>query len=200
MKKWIALLMAVAMLLSFTSALGEEVVVDEEVITEDEILVGEPVTGEVTVEAPNIDFGVTMIVPEGYEMVQYTAPSSMYLVIESEAKDTPDLLISIAYSEENDGVTLNDMSDEDKQILLDIMDDDFAQAEINDLVTEHGTQVYMLNEVSPDAESFYAVGFTLYKGYFVQINEFKPNFTKLEQADLDLAIKVLSDLWFVEKK
>lgn len=188
MKKWLALMIAAVMLLSCSVAFAES----------DDIEREGPFTGSVTLKHDTIGFDVTMVVPEGYDMYKYSVEDAMYLIIDNDIQDAPNFVISVAYSEAYADTTMNKFDDEERLALLDEMDDDFMEPQLNDLTTEHGTEVYIINEVYPESESYYAYGFTVYKGYFVQVYLSKPNFAKLEQTDLDMVIKILSDMWFVD--
>ena len=176
MKKYMLLLLALALL--FCAAASAETAV---------------------VEGAAKEFEVTLVVPEGYAKTESKTGNVNYIYLETESADAPDYTITIAYSEAYAGLTLNELSDADKQLLLETMDDDFVEPDVTSLTTEHGTEVYMLNEAAKDSASSFASGFSVYKGYFVQIYAAKPNYQRIEQADIDLAIKILSDMWFVDK-
>lgn len=183
MKKFLAMMLAAMLLLSCSAALAETTV-------------EEKVTIESSDYAP---FDVTMVIPDEYTKQEYRSDGLLAITVLSDDDDTPDFIIIIAPSEAYEGITLNELSDEEKKELLDTMVEGFNEPEINDLVTEHGTQVYLINEVSPESEgAYYADGFTIYKGYFITVSLYKPNFTQLTQENLDLAIKLLSDMWFVD--
>lgn len=184
MKKIIALLMAMMMLCSFTCAIAEK---------EDQTLV----------ENATPEFDVTTVVPEGYELEQVRYEGTVFLSYTNDAPGTANYVISIAHSEEYDGISLNDMSDEDKQALAAVMTEDFAAPEVYDMVTESGTQVYLINETiaegDDDADVSFAIGFTIYKGYFFTLSAYTEEFDVLTREQLELAVKILSDIWFVEE-
>lgn len=182
MKKWIALLMAAAMIWTSFAAIAQEA----------------PTDGRVTLDEATPMFDVTMTIPEGYTLTKDSIEDVLLLSIDCPAEDEPNFTIAIAYSEEYDKRTYNELSDAEKQELLDVMDDDYMQPQVFSLTTDYGTEVCFINEVYPDNESFYATAFTIYKGYFVHLYIMKPAFAELEQSDLDLAIKILSDMWFVD--
>lgn len=182
MKKIFALLMAMLMLAGFTCAVAEE--------------------EATTIQNATPEFDVTTVVPEGYQLEETRYESTVYLLFTTQTEGKPDYIVSIAHSEEYDGLTLNELSDEEKEALLVQMSEDFAAPEVHDLVTESGTQVYLINETvaegDDDADASYATGFTIYKGYFFQIAAIKDDFDVLSQEEIDLAMKILSDIWFVE--
>ncbi|MDD3336033.1 MAG: hypothetical protein PHI98_11025 [Eubacteriales bacterium] len=184
MKKIFALLLALAMMLGMTTAMATES------------------TDEVALQQLQADFDVTCVVPDGYTMQEHRFDDTIYVYFAPDEEDKTEFVASIAYSEAYDGITLNDMSEEDKKQLLDTMDDDFNVPEIHDLTTENGTQVYIVNETgaeNDDADCSFASGFTIYKGYFIQIFVTRGDYDKLTQDDIDLAMKILSDMWPVEK-
>lgn len=180
MKKIIALLLAMAMLSSMTFAMAEEKV-------------------EVAQATP--EFDVTAVVPEGYRMQEERIDGNVYLTFIPEDDAAAVYQVSIAHSEEYDGRTLNDFTDDEKKALLESMDDDFMSPDTTAVTTESGTEVYLINESAAntdDDDLAFANGFTIYKGYFFQIVVVRDGFDILSQADLDLGIKILSDIWFVE--
>ena len=181
MKKNFAFLLAFLMIFSAVSAMAQ--------------------TADEKIELPQAtpDFDITVTLPEGYQMQEDYQNDAIYLLITPESEKGTSFDISLSHSEAYEGQTLNEMSESDKKELLDWMDEDFAQPEVHSLVTESGTEVYLFNESAPDADSSYAEGFTVYKGYFVTIYVVRDDEEHLQQADLDLAMKILSDLWFVEK-
>lgn len=170
------------------------------------MLFGSAALAEQTVELQQtLKFDVTAVVPEGYTMQEEKLDGTIYLTFAPDEAGKTEFVISIAHSEEEGYAdkTLNELADEDKQALLDMMDEDFASPEIHDLTTENGTQVYLINEAAAaedDADVSYAIGFSLYQGYFVQIYVQRDDYDVLTQADLDLAMKILSDIWFVAEK
>lgn len=170
------------------------------------MLCGTAALAEKTVELQQtLDFDVTAVVPAGYQMQEDKADNAIYLYFTPEEAGKTEFVISMAHTDVEGyaGKTLNDLTEEDKKALLDMMDDDFNAPEIHDLTTEHGTEVFLINETAvpdDDADVSFAIGFSLYEGYFVQIYVKKDDFDKLNQDDLDLAMKILSDIWFVEAK
>lgn len=181
MKKMLALLVAAMMLFGATTAMAEAL------------------AEEVQIQGATIDFDVTVVVPDGYTMEQTRTNDTVLLILQPESDGGTYYVLTVAYSDEYDGRTLNELSDDEKKLLLDVMDEDFAQAEVHDLTTDHGTEVYLLTEASPEAEAFFGAGFSIYKGYFVQIYTVRSDEQALTQDDIDLAMKILSEVWFVEK-
>lgn len=176
MKKMMALLLALTMLFGATAAMAEEV----------------------TVAQATAEYDVTLTLPEGYTMQEDRDNNMIALSIDPANETDASYYICIAPSEEYAGLTLNELSDDEKTLLQDMYDEDFAKPEAHSLTTEHGTEVYLFNETAEDAENSFAEGFTIYKGYFINIYAYRLDGAKLEQADLDTAMKILSDMWFVE--
>ena len=171
------------------------------------MLCGAVALAEETVELQQTaDFDVTAVIPEGYKMQEDKLDNTVYLYFSGDGDDTKtEFVISMSHSDVEGYAdkTLNDLPEEDKKARVEMMSTDFASPEVHDLTTEHGTQVYLINEAAAkddDADVSYAIGFSLYQGYFVQIYVQHEDYDVLTQDDLDLAMSILSGIWFVDGK
>src|SRR5574344_704562 len=95
MKKLICLLLVLTMTFGLTAAMATE---------------GET---EVAVQQFQGNFDVTCVVPDGYAMQEIRYEDTVYVSFLPDDESKTNYVVSLAYSEEYDGVTLNDMSDED---------------------------------------------------------------------------------------
>ncbi len=174
MKKGFALFLAAAMLLSACCAVAETV----------------------QVYRATDDFDVTMVIPEGYGMKEERVNSTLMIDVTSEDETLPMYLLTIAFSEEYEGRTLSELTEDEQDELINMMDDEYHHPVVSSQTTKEGTMVFVLDE--NDSESDYATAFTVYKGYFIQVYIAKPSFDTLSEADVEMAINLLGDMHFVE--
>lgn len=173
MKKCMLLLLCAVLSLSMTLAAAEALVIDD---------VGLP-------------FDVSLGIPEGYSLIHDRSNEYLQLdVLPAEAQQ-PIYAISIGFSEEYRGQTLNAMAQEDIDHIVSIVSQDFDQPACSSTRTAEGTLVYMVDETS--SASDYAMAFTVYQGYFITVGIHTADFTALTEADLQGAVDLLSDMQFV---
>ncbi len=177
MKKSFALLAAVIMLLGIACATAETV----------------------EVQQATVDFDVTMVIPEGFTMMEQRVNDTLCIdVLADDPEANPTYFMTIAFSEEYEGRTISEMSDEEQNALVEkISTDNFEKAILSSYITTGGTLVYVLDE--DDSESDYALAFTVYKGYFIQMFVERFNFDTLSGQDIQRAIDLLSGMEFVDK-
>lgn len=180
MKRITAILLCILLALSCSLALAEE---DQK----------ENYT-EVTI---NGAFRIRGATPEGYQVEEISneaLPIRVFFSNEDQAKPYFHLIINFR-EDFADVDRLNDMSEEDRQMLLG--EDAYISEEIKTMETDYGTQVMVLRSAIPDDD--FACFVTLYKGYEVGLNLF-PGLSsdgKLTDDQIALAMKFLSDLDFV---
>lgn len=181
MKKLVALLLALFMLGSV--AFAEE-------------NAEEPAT---TLEAKDImNFDIAMdAIPEGYTMEKKEIEGDLLAIFTPEDETKVSVYISIAYSEIYDGYTLNaaDMDEEAMANLEDVMGEDYNMPSFTLAQTEHGTELIVIDET--EADSDYGEILTVYQGYIISASLLKQD--SLTREDYELAVKILSDLWIVDK-
>ncbi|MEG0492265.1 MAG: hypothetical protein RR696_03610 [Clostridia bacterium] len=174
MKKFLAVFMTIVLMMSFTCALAEEVKVQQ---------------------SPDA-FDVTLVVPEGYEMKEERINDALYINVISATEDESvcEYFLSIAFSEEHDGRSMADLSQEEKDALIATFNEGYENATQTEMTTKEGSQIFLLDE--NNSESDYALAFTIYKGYFIQMFISKPNFETLTEENIALANEIFGDLHF----
>ena len=186
MKKLFAILLALCLLLTVT-VLAEEGK-DADTLTEEEttsVEISDFFTFDITMDA--IPEGYTMTTG-GYEGVQYAAFT---------AEDKPLITVAVAHSEEFDGYTmvLSELTDEQVAGMTEYLTEDFFNAQITYTQTTHGTDLVVVNENDVDTDTVQIV--TVYDGYIVNCEIFN-NAGEVSQADIDTAVQIISDMWFVK--
>lgn len=174
MKKFIALLLAAMLLMGVTCAVAEKVEVAQ----------------------ATADFDVTMVIPEGYAMTEDRNNGNLYINVMPEDEAAAGYYISIGYSEEYDGDTLSELSDEEAEQISEILKESFANPSFEQTLTAEGTMVYVFRET--EGESDWALAVTVYKGYFIAVQIEKADYSQLCDEDVQRAIDLLSDMHFVE--
>ena len=179
MKKLISLLLAAAMMLSVPLASAEQA---SPVLFQDE----------------NVTFDIEMVIPAGYTAEKTQQDRYMYVHLIPEDAAKPEFMLSVAYSESSEGATFNDMPQEHIDMILAFVEADFAVPEVSEAFTRDGTRVLIVDETG--SESDYALAFTMYKGYFVNIGCYKADFSTLTEEDEAIAIDLLNELCLIEKQ
>lgn len=142
-------------------------------------------------------FDISVVVPEGYTFSENYFHDKLYAELDPTDAARATMTFSVGYSAEYDGVTLNELSEEEVNALIAVCVEDFAYPTWAVSETEKGTKIIVIDENSDVDE--YAEIFTIYKGYFVQVL-IEPGETQdgqLTDDDLALAVKFLSDMEFV---
>ena len=178
MKKFISILLSLALLLSCAAALAET--------AEKETLGTLSVNGEFTIQAP---------VPEGYKMTIKRADETRIIAyFEPEDKIKPVLQLSVGLQDSwEPGSKLNNISDQDLAEIEASFYWDDPDFEISYSETEHGTKLLLAQ--LPDKSQ--VVIYTLYEGYEIEFTLQTADETGLTQEQIDACIKVLSDMDFV---
>lgn len=152
---------------------------------------------ELEVSQATTEFDVTLEIPEGYEAVQDRENGNLYIDILPSDKAQPEYWLSIGYSEEYDGVTFNDLSEEDVDSIVAEISTAFAAPVWSEATTKEGTQVCVMDET--EGESDWALIFTIYKGYFITVQIEKDDYSMLSEADIQRAVDLLGDMHFVDQ-
>lgn len=139
-----------------------------------------------------------MVVPVGYGMKEERLNGNLYIsVTPKEEAEAASYYVSIGFSEEYDGRSIAELSDEElenisAQILPAFMNPECVLNE-----TSEGTRVFTFDE--KEGESDWAIAVTVYKGYFITVQIERPEYEKLSALDLERAIDLLSDMHFVDQ-
>ena len=187
MKKCFAMLLAALMLLVCGFALAEDL--PEEVMMDE--------------NAVYIDFDIKMDqLPEGYTYYTEESGGSLFAVFYKENenheadKTAPAIYVSVAHADDFSGVTLNmDVTEEQLLEIEEKLAEDYNDPNVEIRETDYGTKVICLTE--NDAQTDYADLLTIWNGYFITVGIQKTE--QITDEDMDLALRIVSDLWVVEK-
>lgn len=169
MKKWIALLTALMLIAAAPLALAAPVRLTENASGFD-----------LTVDLP--DDAVVSV--ETYDDVPYT-------FITFPDADKPLIYISVAPSEEYEGVTVGDLSKEDLEALFATVSEDMDNPSYSVETTEGG---YPYLFVQDDSATDSALMIILTDGYFVQMSVWNSKYDTLTDADTKVATDLLDTL------
>lgn len=169
MKKWIALLTALMLIAAAPLALAAPVRLTENASGFD-----------LTIDLPD-DAVVSM---ETYDEVPYT-------FISFPDADKPLLYVSVAASEEYDGVTVADLSKDDLEALFETVSADMDSPSYS-VETTAGGYTYLF--VQDDSETDSALMILLTDGYFIQMSVWNSKYDVLTDADTKVATDLLDTL------
>ena len=186
MKKIIAILLSLALLLGCAAGLAEE--------TE---------TAKITfgVIRANGEFTLKGILPEGYKLIPFElSDDAIISFLTPEDPARPEAILSIAYDETYSDVDrLNDLDDDALAILEKSFTDTDPYANITYDETAYGTRLLVCRTQSETYD--YLDVFTIYKGYFVEFMMSPGEAAadqKLSEEDAEKYITFLSEMDFVE--
>lgn len=174
MKKTFSILLCAALFLCAASALAEQA----------------PFVIEM-----NEKLSVSFIVPENYEISENRYGDIFYATFTPLNGTDVGVVLSVGASEEYLSRSIGDLTDEELQNLIDVATGDFADPSVTVTETSHGTKLIVLDENSEYDE--YAEIFTVYQGYFITALVQRDPETQLTEAELQLAVDVLSQMEFV---
>ena len=185
MKKVVAIILSLAMLLSCAACFAEAAEAAE--VAEKEEL------GTVNV---NGAFKIQGRIPEGYRL-SFLNQNPMYIRCKliSESKEKPGVELTIAYAEDwADTERLNDVSEAD---LLEIEESFREEDEVNIeyRTTAYGTKVMVVTEALEETD-FVAV-YTIYKGYELEF-VMTPGSNPLTEENTQMLVNFISEMDFVE--
>lgn len=186
MKKLLALVLCLALLLLSAAALAEETT---------------PATkknlGTVSI---NGEFTLNALLPEGYSVIYQTSSADdLVAVMAKEDLTEPIMTLHIAFDETYaDVARMNDLTAEDLEILERSFTDTDPTTEITYAETTYGTQVLVAMQL--DREADYLELLSVYKGYFIEFAiTAGPSATdrNLTEEKIIPCVQFLSDLDFV---
>lgn len=188
MKKCFAMLLAALMLLGCGFAVAEE---QQGEVKPDE-------------NAVQIDFAIKMDqLPEGYTYYTEESGGSLFAVFYKENENheadrtAPAIYVSVAHADGFSGVTLNtDVTDEQLLEIEETLASDYNNPSIEIRETSYGTRMICITE--NDAQTDYADMITIWNGYFITVGIQKAE--QIVEEDMELALRIVSDLWVVEKE
>ena len=184
MKKIIAIILGLAMLLCAVAATAEEA---QEKVT----------LGTVSI---NGAFTLQCGLPEGYKpMPVSVTPSQVIAKIQSEDPDAPVMQVSIAYDEKYSDVDrLNDLDQEELALLEQTYIEDDPDVEITYGETGYGTLLLIARHETDTLD--YISFFSIYKGYcveFVLAPSIEAEDRNLTEDQLRISVDFLTDLDFI---
>lgn len=140
---------------------------------------------------------ITAKLPEGYTL-NVTKESNVNVLgtITSEDATKPEILIGLSYDELFEGKTLNDLTKEEKELLIDESAQMFLNPTVYEQTTDHGTPVIALYENSEDNSQIDV--FSLWNGYFVEMVITAKEDYPLTEDQLEIARQLISDMWLRE--
>ena len=173
MKKTIAVLLAASLLLTAAVALAEGV------------------------EKPYIDFDIRMDrIPDGYGYTTREEGGSLFATFSTEDPDDVVIYVSVAYSDAFAGYTMtSDLTEEEMENAMQVLGADYNMPAFGMVETDYGTGMIRITE--NDAQSDYADFVTVWHGYLITLALQKN--APLTDADMDLAVRIASDMWIVEQ-
>lgn len=137
---------------------------------------------------------LNMVFPEGYEVS--VEDTGIYKMIRMTKANAPELTLLICPDDEYaDLERLNDMEEADQEGFVLSLMEDYHNANVTWLKTEHDTDVILLNE--NDAVIDYAELVTLYHGYLIDVQLLAMDGEVVTEDDVAMAMKLLSDIDFV---
>lgn len=192
MKKWIAALLSLVMLLSFSASLAEDVGAAIAAAQAEKVTLGSiSINGEFTLQCG---------IPEGYRPIPIMATREQVIaVLESEDPQAPVMMLSVAYDETYSDVDrMNDLDADALELLEQTFIDNDPGVEITYGETGLGTLLMIARHDTEDQD--YVSFLSVYKGYFVEFALTPSEAAEdknLTDEQLALSIQVLTDLDFV---
>ena len=187
MKKIIAVILSLTMLLCAVSAMAEDV---------------QAVSEKTTIGTVSINgvFTLQCGLPEGYyPMPTSVSQEGVYAAIRSEDPEAPVMYLSVAFDEQYyDVERLNDLGEEDLALLENTFVEDDPDVEITYGETGYGTLLLIARHETDTGD--YIAFFSIYKGYcvhFVLAPAETAEDKNLTEDQLRLSIQFLTDLDFI---
>ena len=183
MKKIIAMILSVMMLLGCAAATAEDA--------------GKTTLGTISI---NGAFTLQCGLPEGYKVTPVTADQDQVIaMLSSEDETKPVMMLSVAYDETySDVQRMNDLNEEALALLEKTFTDVDPTVEITYGETGLGTQLLIAKQTQ---ETFQYIDFmSIYKGYFVEFVLMAPEGAEdkaLTEDQMRMAIEFLTELDFV---
>ena len=147
-------------------------------------------------------FDLQCRVPEGYQL-QIPSKDEQGLIarLSSEDASKPYMMLVIEFEEQfADVKRLNDLSDGEKQMIIDTFTDGGDEVSVSYRETSHGTQLMVVKE-NEDAIDFVSF-LTVYEGYMIEFDLIASEQTVLEgqgltEEQIQICVDFLSDLDFI---
>ncbi len=178
MKKLISLMLTLLVLLCATSAFAKTVKVKENVAS----------------------FDIYMDVPKGVAIKPEDDQGAMVATLAPTVKDgvVPEYLLTIAAAEEYDNRSMADLSDAEKQQIVDSWSVNMHEPTYVFVSADNGNPMLVMEENTEQND--FALLLTLYKGYFLSISARYDDFRKLSVDDITLMYELGNGIEFRDKK
>ncbi len=187
MKKLIALMLSLALMLSCSAVLAEAQTAEK--------------TAFATLVSEKAAYTLQANFPEGYRLVAYDESETKYLAeLSSDDETKPSMFISIAYNDiYSDVERLNDLDAE----ALETIKESFSlvdEVTFEERETAYGTKLLVVTEGDAGDCKFIDM-YTIYKGYEIEfVLTVADMDSTLGEADIQMMTDIMSDLDFVEVK
>ena len=166
MKKITAILLALALVLCSCAALAEE-------------------------ETASVYANIELPLPEGAEILNRYEDSS-YFAVQIAKDGVADVYLVVAPSELFNGLSLADLSEEEMKELQELLLADLASDTTCTVETTPDGNQYLFIRERGESSSNTIV--TLYRGYFIQLNQFEDDFSDMDEADDNFLLDILHAL------
>ena len=143
-------------------------------------------------------FSLTCQVPEGYSYSESQVNEDMILcTLTPDEPHEPTILFSVAYSDVDQGRTLNDFTEEEMEREIEIAKAGLDEPEVTISETKYGTKLIVARETGK-GDDLLDVS-TIYKGYSITLLMY-PTLDGIRLTDdmVDKCIDFLSELWIVD--
>ena len=139
------------------------------------------------------EFNIEMELPEGTTLGNQTS-QGMVSVAELRHDDHANVRVSIAPSELYDGMSLEEMSDEEVGYLMTALCAEYENPSAEMGVTPSGNEyIYICSNEATDIDSIC----TVYKGYFITLVQMNDDLSPLGESDYEYLLELLYNLNFI---
>ncbi len=169
MKKLIALLLTIIMMMSIGNVFAEEMVIHNAFET--------------------FDFQVAT--PEGYTMTQEQINNVYLINYTIPDEDKVNYTITIAYSELYDEQTMCDLTQEEKDLFVSLLALNYSNPIISYFTTEDETELVILDE-SIDEVDFITIA-TIEVGYVVEMHITHEDYAQVTDEEYEIGVQIFND-------
>lgn len=139
---------------------------------------------------------VTFQLPEGYELKETDMVSQM-LTATAEGEDGTQIILVAGVDEEYSELEkLNDLTDEELEQYIYSLIEDWSDASYEVRTTDYDTKFVLIEENGAEIDACQLIG--IYKGFTLAVYVVKAEGAQITEADHELALKVMSEVWVVD--
>lgn len=135
---------------------------------------------------------VTLTLKSGDTCDQPTQESGSIVRLTARRPGCADVIVSVATADLDEALSLADLSPDDLAALKSDILSDYPDG----IITEHKTasgSLYLLVDANGDYDLHNM--FTLYKGFYIDLVQYKADFSDLTRADDDFLLDVMQGIW-----